>query len=526
MASLKRIANDFQRLYRQDIWTTAALTDRSVRGKLYSALRVCSITLSGLGENNAASRAAALSFSSLIGLGPLVALAMMVAGFMLDKQDPNLAVDTLNGIITYVAPQVSQYNEIASDAPPIPVEERSDILTVTRGEGGQTPADETSTTTDPPAASGETRDELVELIDGFVESSQNGAVGAVGALTLIIIVLQLFTSIETAFNEIWGVRRGRSWLMRIVFYWTVLTLGAVLFFAALAGLGTGAFINAFAEKLPFGSQLVDLLRFFLPAGSWTMLVVILTLFYRSVPNTHVYWIPALVGAIVVALLIISNNYLAFLYFKRVVLSRSLYGSLGILPILMFGMYVFWFFVLLGGQVSYAMQNVNFRNSQAAWNSLAESMRERLSLVVFLTACRRFNDCLPPPTASQLSRLIGVPNQLLNECLNRLVRMNLLTPIPASEGRPATDDRYQPARPLVRTTLADFKNLDDNLGEDSAGPANVHFEPILDHYNQAVLGTTKSDFFTTPLDQLLNQHPVTDHDLLESDEETATSPANS
>lgn len=44
--------------------------------------------------------------------------------------------------------------------------------------------------------------ELIALIDGFVASTRNETVGVIGALTLIVIVLQLFTSIETAFNEI------------------------------------------------------------------------------------------------------------------------------------------------------------------------------------------------------------------------------------------------------------------------------------------------------------------------------------
>jgi len=491
------------RLWSRDIWTAESLTGRAHGGRLHAALRIISITLSGLHDNKAASRAAALSFSSLLGLGPLVAIAMMVAGFMLNEQDPNLAVNTLNRLITFIAPQIEQYEDIVGDAPPIPRDQRSDVLSAARP--GTADAEPAVTDSDVVPV----RPELVELINGFVESSRSGAVGALGALTLILIVLQLFTSIETAFNEIWGVHRGRSWLTRIVYYWTVLTLGAVLFFAALTGLGAGTFLNAFAESIPFGAQLLGMLRLLLPAGSMMMLILILTLFYRTVPNTHVYWFPAVVGALVVALLIISNNVLAFLYLKRVVLSKSLYGSLGILPILMFGMFVFWFFVLLGGQVSYAVQNVRFRNSQVAWNQLAENMRERLSLVVLLTVCRRFQACAPPPTSSQLGELVGVPTQLLNECLNRLVRMNLLTPLPALPDHPATDQRYQPARPLGKTTLADFKQADDGLGEEATGPALGHLEPLLDHYNHELENMTGTDLFTTPLDKLLTDHPVDD-----------------
>lgn len=508
MSWLKQQFRHAHRLWNHDIWTPDSLTGRTHRGKLHALLRIVSITVSGLEENRAASRAAALSFSSLLGLGPLVAIAMMVAGFMLNDQDPNLAVNTLNRLITFIAPQIEQYEDIVGGQPPLPPAQRSDLLTAARA---GTASDDTTVTPDlvidAPEDGVPVRPELVELINGFVESSRSGAVGAVGAITLILIVLQLFTSIETAFNEIWGVHRGRSLLTRIVYYWTVLTLGAVLFFAALTGLGAGTFFNAFAENVPFGAQLVDMLRLLLPAGSMVVLILVLTLFYRVIPNTHVYWIPAVIGAVVVALLIISNNVLAFLYLKRVVLSKSLYGSLGILPILMFGMFVFWFFVLLGGQVSYAVQNVRFRNSQVAWNNLAESMRERLSLVVLLTVCRRFQACESPPSTSLLGEVVGVPTQLLNECLNRLVKMNLLTPIPAPPGKPDTDNRYQPARPLAKTTLADFKRLDDDFGDDSTGPTLSHLEPLLTHYNRGLDKLTGTELFRTPLDQLLAKYPA-------------------
>jgi hypothetical protein len=95
-------------------------------------------------------------------------------------------------------------------------------------------------------------------------------------------VLQLFTSVETTFNEIWGVRRGRSWLMRIVFYWTILTLGALFFFAAATGLSATAFLTAFAEKLPFGQQVRETLIFLLPLGSTALMIVTLTIFYRTI----------------------------------------------------------------------------------------------------------------------------------------------------------------------------------------------------------------------------------------------------
>lgn len=477
--------------YRTEIWQPRYLGEKSARGRLYAVSRVVSITLTGLIETKSASRAAALSFSTLLGLGPLVAIAMLVAGFMLDKQDPHLAAQTLSNIIEKIAPQIKHLKD-SGELPASPDATGATIV---------------AATTQAAASPSAENPELIQMIDGFVAGSKNGAVGAVGAITLIVIVLQLFTSVESSFNEIWGVRRGRSWIMRIVFYWTVLTLGAVLFFAALTGLSAGALFNAFETRMPYGAEVVALLKFSLPAGSLLMLVVMLTIFYRTIPNTHVWWRAALIGALVVAALIVLNNFLAFLYLKRVVLQKSLYGSLGLLPILMFGLYVFWFFVLLGGQVSYAVQNVHFRNSQAAWGSLAESMRERLSLIVLLMIGRRFQACLPPGTASQLGERLKVPTQILNECIARLVLMNLITPIPPPPDADATDLRYQPARPLDRICLGEFKRLDDDFGRDPSGPLISDLDPIVSRYNQSIEDLGRSEFFQKNLAELFKEHPV-------------------
>lgn len=492
------------RLFTTDIWHPDCLRDNSLRGRWYAFLRVISITFTGIEDNKAFSRAAALSFSSLLGLGPLVAIAVLVAGFVLDQNDPHLAANSLNRLIKFVAPQVAQYEQISRQTAPAA---KSDVVTAARLNTPPPPAGLEAASAGAPEGTVEVNPELVELIDGFVAGSRNGAAGALGAITLIIIVLQLFTSIENAFNEIWGVHRGRSWLMRIVFYWTILTLGAVLFFAAVTGLSAGAFLTAFAENLPLGRELLHVLQLAIPSLSIVMLVLVLTLFYRYIPNTHVYWRAAFIGALVVALLLVLNNFLAFLYFRRVILSKSLYGSLGILPILMFGLYVFWLFVLLGGQVSYAVQNARYHNSQIVWNSLAESMRERLSLVVLLTICRRFHACLPPCTATQLGQMLNVPTQLLNECINRLSRMDLVTPIPPQPGAPSSDYRFQPARPLNRITLGEFKTLDDDFGEDPTGPVLANIDPILARYNDETGALTQSEFFKQDVETLLRDYPI-------------------
>jgi membrane protein len=203
---------------------------------------------------------------------------------------------------------------------------------------------------------------------------------------------------------------------------------------------------------------------------------------------------------------VGNNLVAIMYLKRVYLEKSLYGSLALPLVIMSALYIFWLCVLTGGIVSYAIQNVHFRNSQAAWSTLAESMRERLALVVFLTICRRFQECLPAITATDLSTMLKVPTQLCNECLNRLVRLQLVTVLRPPPDTTATDYLYQPARPLNRITLFDFKTLDDNLGETPIGTSLERIDPLVGHYDAALNQLGEQEFFKKTIEELFAQFP--------------------
>ena len=515
MARLVDYWRRFRELYQKEIWQPEYLEDRSWRGYLYTLLRIFSITITVFTETRAASRAAALSFSSLLGFGPLVAITMVVAGMVVKQDDPDLAVNSLNRMIKFIAPQVGEYetqtvaqgSENASTAQDLARAIAPSPTITTQKADSSTSPDPSTSTIDGNRA--EVNPELVQLINGVVAGSRSSTAGALGVLTLVLIVILLFKSIEDAFNEIWGVREGRTWLMRIIYYWTILTLGAVLFFASITLLGAGAFINVFIEKLPFGHELLDATRWMLPLVSGFFVISMLTLFYRYIPNTHVFWRAAFVGALIVALLLFLNNYLAFIYVRRVVLAKSLYGSLGILPILMFGLYIFWLYVLIGGQISYAVQNVHFRSSQNAWSTLSVRTRERLSLLVLITVGRRFQDCLSPCTASELSSMMKVPTQIINESINLLIDMKLVTPIPSGEAEPSSEFLYQPARPLQRITLHEFRDSFEQQGENLDGDNFDHLEPLLQEYRSKLTDQGLSDFLRQPLDQLIAKHPITD-----------------
>ncbi|MDR1009845.1 MAG: YihY/virulence factor BrkB family protein [Opitutaceae bacterium] len=532
MRSLAHLWKRSLQLCTKDIWQPSHIGEKSVRGWAYAFLRVISITITGILATRAFARAAALSFTTLLSLGPLIALAVLVAGFVLRDQDPDTIATKLNDAIKFVAPQVDQYESLrqhnrrgntarpAQETAPAPADAAAaasaaaaDSVGSDRSVGSVGSAG-SDTSSPAPAQTGagerKVRPEIVRLINNFITNARSGTMGGISVITLITIVIFLFGAIEDVFNDIWGVRRTRSWLTRVVFYWTILTLGTIIFSVAVATFSASAFENFFREKIPLGTQVIGMAKFFMPAVVVALVITALTLFYRYIPNTRVYWRAALAGSLTMSVLLVGNNLIAFTYFRRIQITQSLYGSLGIVPVLMLGLYVFWMIVLIGGQVGYAVQNVHFRNSQIAWSALSHAWRERLTLVVLLTIARRFQACMPPCTVSQLGDTIKAPAQILNECLNRLKDLKLISAVPPSaKGEAASDYLYQPARPLNRITLGEFKELFENLGEDPAGTLIDRLDPLGVKYHAEIAALNKEPFFTKTLEQHFIENPVAD-----------------
>ena len=235
----------------------------------------------------------------------------------------------------------------------------------------------------------------------------------------------------------------------------------------------------FAANLPDLVWLETLIRWISKTGSFLMLSAVLATFYRFIPNTIVTWRASFIGAICALGLIVANNLAAFtLYSNRVQLDQTLYGSLAIVPVLMYGMYFFWLFILLGGRVSYAVQNAHFKSDNIAWDKLNFASKESISLLLFATICRRFRGCQPALSGRELAEISKLPIQYVNASLMRLCDLHLVSSIPPEAGEPFQNYKYQPALPLDKIELSDFKLRFEGHG-------NMPDESLFDDYDPVV-----------------------------------------
>lgn len=486
---IRRVAH----LMDKEIWTGGGDENRA---RSFALLRILFIVWRGLNGNKLFSQAAALSYYSLIGLGPLLAIGIMISSFLLqgDEHD-NVIVEKLTEVLVFVAPPVSEWN----------TGNEGDVSAASTepDEGSAAaPADEddTAPSAEAPEVEKKLNPSVIQFIDQIVKSARSGAVGVIGSLALIVIVIQLITSIEKAFNGIWGVRRGRSWAQRIMSYWTIASLGALLSVTALTVLSASAVVSRFNRLIP-GVEYEDINRWAGPMISVLILTLVLAAFNRFFPHTSVHWKAAFTGGLLGAVLLLANHSLSFLYVHKVIRDQSLYGSVGIIPVLMFGLYLFWLIVLISCQLAYAVQNAGNLTNQQAWSNVSPRTRESLTLACFLCIARRFLRCENPPTTTQIADHLRVPGQLVNTCLSQMAAAGWVRSLePDSEDRQG-ETRFQPGFPLGQKSLLDFHHAFVGEGNNRGEDILMEVEPLLADFCN---GFQSSELLNRPIDQVLDK----------------------
>jgi membrane protein len=164
-----------------------------------------------------------------------------------------------------------------------------------------------------------------------------------GVISLVVTAILLLVTIEDALNRVFRVVKPRPPMSRIMVYWTVVTLGPILLAASLS---VGDWLLGPREQRILGGILLEigsgLFRF-------AMLVSLFSLLYGALPNRPVPIMDAVKGAVLSALAVALLRVCFHVYVADLRAYQSVYGALAALPILLFWMYLLWVAVLIGAE---------------------------------------------------------------------------------------------------------------------------------------------------------------------------------
>jgi len=196
-----------------------------------------------------------------------------------------------------------------------------------------------------------------EVVQAYFQTftGKTSQLTAIGIGFLIAAALLMVRTIDDALNEIWHTSRQRSAVRSFLVYWAVLTVAPLL-------TGISIFVTSYLISLPWfvevslqpGPQLLGYLPFALST-------LVFTLFYWLIPNRRVPWRYALFGGMLAALLFNFAKWGFALYVTHSDVYQTIYGTLATIPLFLMWIYLSWVVVLLGAEITYCLSIFHWQN---------------------------------------------------------------------------------------------------------------------------------------------------------------------
>lgn len=211
------------------------------------------------------------------------------------------------------------------------------------------------------------REYLVEF------TSKAGAFNIIGFIALMITVLFLFLSIESASNKIFIQSKNRSiWdrftIFTIIIFWGPLLMFLSFYISTRVELALASYISNIAW-----TQKIILYLFPL-----TITVIVFFIFYYFLPNTRITVRTAFITSVFTGVLWEILKITFIYYISQVPFYKNIYGSLSTIPILFLWSYISWSIVLFGVVLTYTIDNYNHKYSDSIY---LDEVKNRLVIYI-------------------------------------------------------------------------------------------------------------------------------------------------
>ncbi|MDP9196445.1 MAG: YihY family inner membrane protein [Pseudomonadota bacterium] len=335
-------------------------------------------------------------------------------------------------------------------------------------------------------------DAILTYLDRFTRNA--GRLTGFGIAGIAITSVMLLATIETAFNSIWRAREPRPLVTRLLAFWSILTLGPLLFGISLSVSGT---LTSLMQALNLRTGTQDFLQI-LAFIALALEAVGFTVLYVVIPNRTVQWTDALAGGIVATILFELSKRGFGWYLAAFPAYQTIYGALALIPIFLLWLYVAWSTVLCGAVVAASLPEWRSGQlTQAGPEGLAPSQR----LVVAVAILRQLHEANHLGVGLRRHTLLGripVGGSVLDDLLDQLSAKHWIVR--------SSRDAWVLSRDVGQETLYDLvKALDTGFRGMIRGIATLE-SPWQDSLLKLVGKTDQSvaDVLSMPVRKILEQ----------------------
>lgn len=294
---------------------------------------------------------------------------------------------------------------------------------------------------------GERSNEFTAQILSYVDAMQVQLIGITSVGLLLYFVLDMMRKIESSFNYIWAVKRGRSWSNRISEYLFAVIVSPLLLFLSISitsSVNTSLF-ERFLENLAYGSLIIEFFAFLAPM---LLMSLAFAFAYGFLPNTKVQFSSAFIGGLVTAIIwkLMGSVFQGFFIASA---RESIYLAFATAVAVMFFAYIGWLVALVGSSIAFYHQNPAKARSGRDMQKLSIAQQEELSMTIASIIINRFNQGLEPVSEAELLEALSGNPVVLEYSLHALEEIGLIS---------RTDDdpaRFLPTKSVNDCTLLEI-----------------------------------------------------------------------
>jgi membrane protein len=192
-------------------------------------------------------------------------------------------------------------------------------------------------------------EDVATRLGEFSSKISIGALGGGGLLFTLLTCYLLYSYVENIFNDIWRVGQRRTVLGKFLTFYAMVTL-----LPTLAGF-----------SLYWSGKLVATDTAWRFLGPLLIQIAALVLMNKLLPRTNVRWSAAAIGALVTAFALEATKWGFVTYAEKILFQSysSVYGPIGLIPLVLLWIYISWLLVLLGAEIAHALQNLRLLEAE-------------------------------------------------------------------------------------------------------------------------------------------------------------------
>ena len=335
--------------------------------------------------------------------------------------------------------------------------------------------------------------EILTFVDRMIEQAKGGIIAGMGIIILFWSITQLLSNLENSMNQIWKVRKLRSWRRIFSDYFALMLLGPCLLFLSLSA--SVFFVNEVSrglQRLHLSHLVTGTLVFVAKLVPYCLFWFLFTFVYLFMPNKKVPFPSALLGGVVggTIYLLVQLGYFYFQFLFNNI--GTIYGSFAAFPLFLIWVQVSWCVLLFGAEVSFAHQTLDMHEYEDRAKRVSFSYKRLLSLWIIHLAVSKFVEGNGFLTREMILVRYQIPYALAAPIVEELIVCGLLLDTPKglipskpaeslrmSDVIEALDAKGASDFPFIdATSLAPFeKALESFRAQIESSPANRHFHKL-------------------------------------------------